>query len=71
MWVLAVERAENDESAIVRLQERSGRATVANLKSALFGIDQTVQFAPWELKTLVIKRGSGRAEVRETSLLEA
>jgi alpha-mannosidase len=71
VWVLAVKRAENEDSAIIRVQERSGSATRASIKSALFGLDHAIQLAPWELKTLVVKRGNGRAEVRETSLLEA
>ena len=70
VWVLAVKRAENEDNAIIRLQERSGIATNASIKSAVFGLDQSIQLAPWELKTLLVKRGNGRAEVRETSLLE-
>jgi alpha-mannosidase len=71
VWVTAIKRGENEDSAVIRLQERSGNATRANIKSALFGLDQAVQLAPWELKTLVVKRSNGRAELRETSLLEA
>jgi alpha-mannosidase len=71
VWVVAIKRAENEDSAVIRLQERAGNATRASIKSRLLGLDQTIQFAPWELKTLVIKRSNGRVEMRETSLLEA
>jgi alpha-mannosidase len=70
VWVLAIKRAEDDESAVIRVQERSGKETQASFKSALFGLDQTVHLRPWELKTLIVKRGSGHAEIRESSLLE-
>ena len=70
VWVLAIKRAENDDSAVIRVQERSGKETQASFKSALFGLDQTVQLRPWELKTLVVKRGNGHAEMHESSLLE-
>jgi alpha-mannosidase len=72
VWVLAIKRAERShEQTILRLQERSGIATQATLKSGALGLDETVQLAPWELKTLLITPAkSGRSEVREVSLLE-
>jgi hypothetical protein len=67
-----VKQAEHgQEGTIVRIQERSGNATQATLKSALLGLDHTVSLAPWELKTLRIKHVPGtRAEIQEVSLLE-
>jgi alpha-mannosidase len=72
VWVLAIKRAErSQEQTILRLQERSGRESQATLKSRALGLDETVQLAPWELKTLLITPAkSGRSEVREVSLLE-
>jgi len=68
VWVLALKRAERaQDGTILRLQERSGRATQATLKSAPLGLHQTVELAPWELKTLRIGHGG---EVHEVSLLE-
>ena len=72
VWVLAIKRAELLQNAtVIRLQERSGKATQATIKSAVLGLDQAVQLAPWELKTLMITASKqGPSEVREVSLLE-
>ena len=72
VWVLAVKRAENPEDGtIIRLQERAGMKAKASLKSASLGLSHTINLNPWELKTLLIKQSTtGRAEVREVSLLE-
>lgn len=71
VWVLSIKRSEGEDATIMRLQERSGTATRASLKSAALGLDHSVDLRPWELKTLFVKRVKGRkAEVREVSLLE-
>jgi alpha-mannosidase len=72
VWVLAIKQAENAPgAAILRIQERSGSATQATLKSVRLGLDRTVALAPWEIKTLLIKPAKGsRADVQEVSLLE-
>ena len=72
VWVLALKQAElGDTGTILRIQERSGVATKATLKSGPMGLAHTVDLAPWELKTLAIGAAKGgRAEVREVSLLE-
>jgi alpha-mannosidase len=72
VWVLAIKRAEhNEDGTIIRLQERSGIPTEASLKGALFELDHTVQLAPWELKTLLVKPTKGaRAQIHEVSLIE-
>jgi alpha-mannosidase len=72
IWTLALKRAENaDNGTILRLQERSGAATKASLKSTLLGVDQFINFAPWELKTfLIVPSSGGRATAKEVSLLE-
>lgn len=70
VWVLAVKQAENSpEETILRIQERSGAATQARVRSSLLGIDQEIALAPRELKTLAVRRGAP-AQVREVSLLE-
>ena len=70
--VVALKRAEAaEDSTVIRIQERSGAATTALLRSNALGLDQRVLLRPWELKTLIVKRHSnGRAEVRESSSLE-
>jgi alpha-mannosidase len=72
VWVLAVKRPEGSlEGTIIRIQERAGKAAQATLKSSPLGLDHTVDLAPWQLKTLLVKSTKGRrAEVREVSLLE-
>ena len=71
--VLAIKRAESaDDSAVIRLQERSGVATKAVVRSGAFGLDLEVVLRPWELKTLIVKRQpGGRAEVLESNSIEA
>lgn len=70
--VLAFKRSERGNSFILRMQECTGQATTARLRSHLLGLEHQVAFAPWELKTLEIVPGqpSGHAELRPVSLLE-
>ena len=80
VWVLAVKRAEvqaerqvdrASAGTVLRIQERSGTATTAIVKSSELGLDHTIDLGPWELKTLFIQpSGSGRSSLREVSLLE-
>jgi alpha-mannosidase len=72
VWALAIKRPENEkDGVIVRVQERSGRATQATFKSTLLGLDHVIDLGPWDLKTLLLKRAEGRpTELREVSLLE-
>jgi alpha-mannosidase len=72
VWVLAAKAAEDGSgNTILRLQERSGRATNATVKSAILGVDYSVSLRPWELKTLLIRKSAnGRSDIREVSLLE-
>jgi alpha-mannosidase len=80
VWVLALKQAagpvepqadRTPEGKILRLQERSGKATKATVRSSTLGLDHSVDLAPWELKTLFIESSrNGRANLREVSLLE-
>ena len=80
VWVLAVKRAEDraehqadraSAGTILRIQERSGTATKAIIKSSALGLDHTIDLGPWELKTLLIQpSGHGLSSLREVSLLE-
>jgi alpha-mannosidase len=72
MSVLAIKQAEDSSSAmILRLQERSGKQTVAHVESALLQLSHDVPFNPWELKTLRIESSKhAKAKVREVSTLE-
>jgi len=56
--VLAVKQAEEGGSAIIRLQERSGKKTIAHVKSLPLVIDREVGFDPWEIKTLSLSNGN-------------
>ena len=70
--VLALKRAQDaPDSTVIRLQERSGAATTASLRSDALGLDRQIQLRPWELKTLIVRHPSGgNAEIRETSSIE-
>lgn len=72
VWVLAWKRSESESgNTLLRIQERSGVATKASLKSGPMRLDHTVDLAPWELKSLLITSSAGEsAAVREVSLLE-
>jgi alpha-mannosidase len=73
VWVLAIKRPEgSQDGTIIRIQERAGSSTRARLKSQALGLDHSVDLAPWQLKTLLVKSSKGRrAEIREVSLLES
>ncbi len=70
--VLAIKHAENSrEGTIIRLQERSGAATQAALRSPALGLDQQVTLRPWELKTVIVERHpGGKTELREVTSIE-
>lgn len=68
VWVLAIKRAEHaQDTIIVRVQERAGISCKASLSSKPLGLDAQVDLSPWQIKTLLIKRG---AAIREVSSLE-
>jgi alpha-mannosidase len=73
VWVLAMKHAEDaSNEVIVRVQERAGKKTSALLKAAGWGLAETVELAPWQIKTLrVTPAKSGRAAVKAVSLMEA
>lgn len=64
--ITAIKRSADDRSWIVRTVERRGTARTAKLRLALFNIETTLTFNPFEVKTLRIEGGS----VTETSLIE-
>ena len=69
--VVAIKRAESSaDSTVIRLQERSGTATTASLRSAAIGLDHKVELRPWELKTIITRRQAGKTELRESSSME-
>lgn len=63
-----VKGAENGKGYVFRLWETTGNAVSCTLRSDLFGIEQTLSFAPLEVKTLVLD--SQTHAVRETNFLE-
>jgi alpha-mannosidase len=68
--VLAIKKAERGEGTIVRIQERSGLDTEAILESQVLGVRQKFKLAPFELKTLLVGRGTGGTAIRDVSLME-
>jgi alpha-mannosidase len=70
--ILAIKQAEDSSTAMVlRIQERSGRQTVAHVESSLLALSVDIPLAPWELKTLRIEPSKhGKASVRQVSILE-
>jgi alpha-mannosidase len=71
VWALAIKKEEAGEGVLIRLQERSGRASSATIKSTLLGLDHTIELAPWQLKTLLIHPVPGsHPRLREVSILE-
>jgi alpha-mannosidase len=70
--VLAIKRAEGSEdTTVIRMQERSGIATTASLRSASLGLDQKVTLRPWEMKAILAKHQPGsKADVRESTSME-
>jgi alpha-mannosidase len=69
--LLSLKRAETGDAAIVRVQERAGRATEFTLESAALNVSHRARINPWEIKTLLLTGGrGGRAQVREVNLLE-
>jgi alpha-mannosidase len=71
VWILAVKRSENDEnSTIIRMQERAGKSCTARLVGDIFGLDHKVTLAPWELKTVLVTPSASGATVREVTMLE-
>jgi alpha-mannosidase len=72
MSVLAIKQAEDSSGALIlRLQERSGKQTVAHVESTMLQLSNDVPFKPWELKTLRIESSKhAKAKLREVSTLE-
>jgi alpha-mannosidase len=69
--ILSMKRAEDADAMIVRVQERSGAATVVHLESQLLGLSKDVSLGPWELKTLRIGISKEhKAHVAQVSALE-
>ena len=71
--VLSIKQAQDSPTAmILRLQERSGKAGVAQVSSSLLSLKTEVPLAPWELKTLRVETTRhGKAGMRAVSILES
>ena len=65
--VLSIKAGERDDTVIVRLQERSGAATAAHLRSHVLHLDQDISLSPWQISTLSIARDGS---VKPVSILE-
>jgi alpha-mannosidase len=66
--VIAFKRAEDGKDLIVRLFEPTGQRRKTTLLLECTGVEEAIQMAPFEIKTLRVKRPSGRC--REVDLLE-
>jgi alpha-mannosidase len=72
VWVTAIKRAEQGDGTILRLQERSGKATEASVEIPKLHVNHKVLLKPWEIKTLLVTGEKGQQrEVKEVNLLEA
>ena len=71
--VVAVKRTEQSkDGTVIRLQERSGTATNASLRSTALNVDQQINLKPWELKTVIVTRhANGKSQLRESNSIEA
>jgi alpha-mannosidase len=54
--VLALKQAEDGDAIVLRLQERAGLATEANVTFPLLSIDQSLSINPWQILTMRIDR---------------
>jgi alpha-mannosidase len=69
--VLAIKRAEDEAGTILRIQERSGEPTKAQIRSADMKLNVDVTLSPWELKSLLVPTNAGaNSKVEVVSLLE-
>jgi hypothetical protein len=70
--VLSMKPAEDAADAmIVRVQERSGAASVMHLESQFLGLSKDVSLRPWEIKTLRIETSKQhKAHIVPVSALE-
>jgi alpha-mannosidase len=69
--VLAIKRSESGEGIIIRLQERTGKATEAAIEIPSLGIDHKFQLNSWEIKTVFVDLAKEqRPKFRLVSLLE-
>ena len=70
--ILAIKQAEDSSGEmILRLQERSGKHTVAHIESSPLNLSLDTPLSPWELKTLRVKTSKHtKGNARVVSTLE-
>ncbi len=64
----ALKRSEDERRLVLRLFEPTGRQRSAQVSVPILGVDLTLNFDPFEVKTLVVDLDTGKAV--ETDLLE-
>ena len=52
--VLSIKCAEQNDTVILRLQERSGKKTMAHIICRPLALDSDIPLAPWEVKTVAL-----------------
>ena len=69
--VLALKKEEQGSNFLIRLQERSGQTTTANLHFPATGEMREVPLLPWEIKSVVLTHpGASGRTLRAVSILE-
>jgi len=66
--VTAIKRAEESDAIIIRLFEPSGQAQSCEVRLPIYGIEQTVDFTAFEIKTLSLDVET--QILKEVSLIE-
>ncbi len=64
--VMAFKKAEYSDDYVIRLFEATGKPRKATLQSDVFGVTQSIDFAPFEVKTFFINKN----KFEETDLIE-
>jgi alpha-mannosidase len=70
--VLSLKQSENGTDTIIRVQERAGKQTKAQIHSQEMNLNAEIPLSPWEIKTLSITRNStSKPQVKVVSILES
>jgi len=68
--IVAVKKAENRETLIIRLLEHAGKATDCNVKLAGYAKQGSVKLGPYQLKTIEVCRKGNSLSFKEVSSVE-
>ncbi|MCJ8329001.1 MAG: hypothetical protein HRT89_03820 [Lentisphaeria bacterium] len=68
--IVAVKKAENKNALVIRLLEHAGKETVCKLKLAGNAKQATINFTPYQLKTIEVSRKGKIIHFKETNSVE-